>query len=122
MTKSMLQLAMLIGVITAVLGFTNAAHAGWSDDVRITSMEVSSVFDPEVSGVWLAFNEPPHQPSCSFTTSYVLGGGTTNINTNVNRMMALATEALLNSRTVRVYWGNECSDDGYPILLGIILR
>jgi hypothetical protein len=116
MTKSILQLAMLIGVITAVLGFTTDAHAdGWSPDVRITSIEVSNV---HTSGVWLGFNTPPHDPGCSVTTSYILGGGLTNI----NRMTSLATEALLNSRTVRVYWGGDCSADGYPVLLGIILR
>jgi hypothetical protein len=115
MRKSMFQLAMLIGVLTAVLGFTTDAHAAWSPDVRITSVEVSNV---HALGVWLTFNTPPHDPSCSVTTSYILGGGLTNI----NRMAPLATEALLNSRTVRVYWGGDCSDDGYPILLGIILK
>jgi hypothetical protein len=117
MTKSMLQLAMLIGVITAVLGFTTDAHAdGWSPDVRITSIEVSNV---HVLGVWLLFSTPPHTPSCPLTTSYyILGGGTTNI----DRMFSLATEALLNSRTVSVYWGGDCSADGYPVLRGIMLK
>ena len=116
MTKSMLQLAMLIGVITAVLGFTTDAHADWSPDVRITSIEVSNV---DVLGVWLVFSTPPHNPSCPLTTGeYILGAGTTNI----DRMFSLATEALLNSRTVRVYWGGDCSADGYPVLRGIMLR
>lgn len=116
MTKSILQLAMLIGVITMVLGFTTDAHADWSPDVRITSIEVSNV---HVLGVWLVFSTPPHNPSCPLTTGdYILGGGSTNI----DRMFLLAAEALLNSRTVRVYWEEGDCSNGYPVLRGIMLR
>jgi hypothetical protein len=51
----------------------------------------------------------------------MLGGGVD----NVNKMTSIATDALVYSRNVAVFWGGNCSGGGttgYPILLGVWLK
>ena len=119
MRKPMRSSALFIGICTLLVGAT-ADAANWSGNVKIAAIEVSNV---STGGVWLSFTTPPYpsHPCAVQNGQYVLGGGIA----NVNKMTSVATEALENSRNIRVYWSGACSTGaggGYPILLGITLK
>lgn len=105
-------------IITFLFGSAVEA-ANWSTPVKIASIEVSNV---NTEGVWLSFTSPPYSShTCSLKNGqYRLAGG----DANINKMTAIATAALVNSRNVTVYW-NGCDGggtNGYPILLGLTLK
>jgi hypothetical protein len=107
-------------LITFLFGGTAKAQAGWSKPVKIASVEASNTVGPNV---YLTFTSAPFpNHNCSNKHgSYRLGGG----DANVNQMTLLATAALINSRNVAVYWSGGCDSggtNGYPILVGLILK
>lgn len=114
MRKSLLLTILLIGFLTFSLSHT-AEAADWSKAVKITSIQVSNV---NVAGVWLTFAPAPGHTCAAKSGEWMLGGG----DANIKEMTSIATTALVNSRTVTVYWGGTCSSGGYPILLGLTLK
>jgi hypothetical protein len=118
MRKPLRSTTLFIGIFTFLLGGI-AVAANWSGNVKVASIEVSNVNAP---GVWLSFTPAPyHNLTCSNKGQFMLGGGVD----NVSKMTSIATEALENSRNVRVFWGGACSGGGttgYPILIGLTLK
>lgn len=98
----------------ALISAGAAEAAGWSGNVRIATIEVSNV---NAEGVWLSFTTPPFATSCPSKVQYWLQGGPS----NVDKMTAIATSALVNSRLVAVYWDGTCAS-GYSVLKGITLK
>ncbi len=118
MRKPLILTTMFICVLTFL--FSGIAEAaGWSANVKIASIEISNV---NAAGVWLSFTSEPFSHTCSSKGGqYMLGGGVD----NVNRILPVATQALVSSRNVTVFWGGGCSGggtQGYPILLGLTLK
>jgi hypothetical protein len=107
---------LLIGLLALISGGA-AEAANWSHDVRIAAIEVSNV---NFEGVWVSFTTPPYPGTTPCPTKngqYVLDGGIS----NADKMTAIATSALVNSRTVTVYADGTCLH-GYPALKGITLK
>jgi outer membrane receptor for monomeric catechols len=105
-------------LIITLLGLTAKAQKGLSKPVKITSIEVSN---ENTAGVWLTFTPAPlltHACPNKTTTQWMLGGGAD----NVDKMMSLATVAMVNSRTVTAWWGGDCDYRGYPVLTGLTLK
>jgi hypothetical protein len=108
-----------IGILALVLG-GSTAEANWSGDVRVTAIEVSHV---NLEGVWVRFTPSPFAgPTCSVDNGfYMLGGG----QATVDKLTAIATSALVNSRAVSVFWDGACSGfgtSGYPVVRGLTLK
>jgi hypothetical protein len=120
MRKHLILTTLFICIFTFLpVGTTKAAY-NWSGNVRIASIEVSNV---NAAGVWLSFTSDPYSShTCSAKNGqYKLGGGVD----NVNKMMSVATDALVQSRNVSIYWGGGCSGggtNGYPIMIGLTLK
>lgn len=119
MRKLVITTTLFLGLLTFQFGGVVEA-ANWSGNVKVASIEVSSV---NAAGVWLSFTTAPYTShSCSNNNGqYMLGGGAA----NVDKMTSIATAALANSRNVSVFWGGGCSgggSTGYPILLGVTLK
>src|SRR5689334_3892737 len=112
-----------IGVLVTGLIFiwmTSVNAANWSSNVKIESIRASQT---DSLGVWVKFGTPPYpNQTCSDTSGeYMLGGSVANI----EKMSALATAALVNSRSVSVYWDGSCSGDGttgFPVLRGLTIK
>jgi hypothetical protein len=111
----MSKITVFIGLLALILG-SSAEAANWSGNVKIAAIEVSNV---NALGVWVSFTTPPYptNPCPTKNGQYVLGGG----QANIDKMTAIATSALVNSRTVTVYWSGGCATS-YPVLLGITLK
>jgi hypothetical protein len=111
----MSKITVFIGILALISGGA-AEAASWSHDVRVAAIEVSNV---NAEGVWVSFTPAPYPgTSCpNKNGQYWLRGGPT----NVDKMTAIATSALVNSRTVTVYWDDTCFS-GYPVLKGITLK
>jgi hypothetical protein len=106
------------GVVLIWITPVNAAN--WSGSVKIESIRASQL---DSLGVWVKFGAPPYpNHTCSDTSGeYMLGGSVA----NVEKMSALATAALVNSRSVSVYWDGSCSGGGtagYPVLRGLTIK
>lgn len=120
MRKHLILTTLFICIFTFLpVGTTKAAY-NWSGIVKIASIEVSNV---NAAGVWLSFTSAPYAShTCSAKNGqYKLGGGVD----NVNKMMSVATDALVQSRNVSIYWGGGCSGggtSGYPIMIGLTLK
>lgn len=120
MRKSALITRLLVAVMV-LLPVNAAVAANWSGNVKVTSIEVSNV---NAAGVWLSFSSDPYNGNhtCSAKSGqYMLGGGVD----NVNKMTSVATDALVYSRNVAVFWGGNCSGGGttgYPVLVGVWLK
>jgi hypothetical protein len=94
-----------------------ATPQNWSGNVNVASIEVSNASAP---GVWVSFTTAPYASipcAANKNVQYWMGGG----QPNVDKMTAIATSALVNSRTVTVLWSGNCSS-GYPVLIGLTLK
>jgi hypothetical protein len=114
----------LIGIVVLISSGVAIAAGGWSGSVKITSIEVSQV---SAAGIWLSFTTPPFpSTACPGNNGqYKLGrtaapGVITNPDI-INQMALNATAALLNSKTVKVYWSGSCLSN-YPILIGLTVE
>jgi hypothetical protein len=119
MRQTLLLTLLCVGVL-AFLPAREAEAANWSGNVRVAAIEISNV---NAAGVWVSFTSAPYSShNCSTNNGqYMLGGGAA----NVDKMTSAATQALLYSRNVAVFWGGGCSGGGttgYPILLGLTLK
>lgn len=88
----------------------------WSKPVRVTSIEVSEVNSLQV---WITFDFAPFVHNCfSRNGQWMLGGQAKNI----DRMMEIATVAMIKKRPVTIFWKSGSCSMGYPVLQGITLR
>ncbi len=114
----MKKFASFVGVMA--LSFAGVAFAGpgWSGVVKLMSIEASEV---NSLGVWASFNAAPHSGmNCQLKAQYKLGGS----QTNIDKMMVLANQAMQSSRYVKAHWAGACSGGGtlgYPVLTGLTL-
>jgi hypothetical protein len=118
MRKSLI-LAALLAVFFAPLLTGNPVEAapGWNKaDVKVTAVVVIE------DNVWLTFAPSPFNVTCSIKDgSFLLDGSAA----GVDKMTTLATQALVNSRNVRVSGTGKCSGggtDGQPMVNGLVLK
>lgn len=106
-------------LMTLLLVGTVEAATTWSQvDVKITSVTVNE------DAVYITFAPAPFSGvNCSRARegAYVLGGNAAAI----DKLTSIATQALVNSRNVRVATHSTCSaggQDGYPVATGLTLK
>jgi len=87
--------------------------ASWSPETKVRGIAVLE------GGVLLSFTTQPFNHNCSVRDGTYLVGGTSD---NVDKVTALATQALLKSRPVLVGADGVCSQRGYPILTGLTMK
>jgi hypothetical protein len=103
-------------VVLISSGIANAA--GWSGNVKITSIEVSQV---SAAGIWVSFTPSPFPSNACPNNNGQYKLGATNTNADILNHMALtANAAFVNSRFVKVYWSGNCFSN-YPILIGVTI-
>jgi hypothetical protein len=87
--------------------------AAWSTETKVRGIAVNE------GQVLLNFTTQPFNHSCTVRDGTYIVGGTSE---NVDKVTALASQALLKSRSVLVASNGACSAGGYPVLTGLTLK
>jgi len=114
--------AVAAGTVTLIASATVWAAGPWSSAVSISSIEVDSTGTAgngtpgTGTATYLTFSSTPTGvPACSTKTQYVAFGSAE----HVKQVTAIASQAFLAGKQIRVFWDSTCESGGYARFMHI---